>query len=95
MYHTIEFAKEFWIDVEISPKHRLERLRVHKGTRVRARVKPYVVEAVDGPVEVSDLFFEDGTATRLLRCECFSFVDLDTGVENGEGGNPSPTLEDV
>jgi hypothetical protein len=79
MYHTIEFADEFWIDVEISPKHRLERLRVQKGTRVKALVKPYVVEAVDGPVEVSDLFFEDWSATRLLRCEFFSFVDSDPG----------------
>jgi len=78
MYHTIEFAEAFWIDVEISPKHRLERLRVHKGTRVKARVQPYVVESVDGPVEVSDLFFEDGSATRQLPCVLFSFVDCDT-----------------
>ncbi len=45
-----------------------------KGTRVRAQVKPYVVEADDGPVEVADLFFEDGTATRAVPFALFSFV---------------------
>jgi hypothetical protein len=75
MYHTIEFAVEFTADLEISPKHPLERLRIRKGTRVRAQLKPYVVDSDDGPVEVADLFFEDGTATRLVRFSYFSFVE--------------------
>jgi len=75
MYHTIEFAAECWMDVEISPKHRLERVRATKGLRLKAHVRTYVVEAADGPVEVSDLFFEDGTATRQVRSGCFTFVD--------------------
>ena len=75
MYHTIEFAVECWIDVEISPKHRLERMRVEKGARVKARVRPYVMETANGPVEACDLFFEDGSATRQVRCGCFTFVD--------------------
>jgi len=66
MYHTIAFAVEFMADLEISPKHRLERLLIHKGTRVRAQLKPYVVESEYGPVEVADLFFEHGTATRMV-----------------------------
>ena len=75
MYHTIEFAVQFWIDVEISPKHRLERVRVHKGQRLKVRVLTYVVETAAGPVEVADLFFEDGSVTRQLPCGCFRFVD--------------------
>jgi len=75
MYYTIEFAVEGWMDIEISPKHRLERVRVNKGSRVKAHVLTYVVEAANGPVEVSDLFFEDGTVTRQMRCACFKFVD--------------------
>jgi len=75
MYHTIEFAVKCWIDVEISPKHRLERMRVHKGSRLKAHVRSYVVETVSGPVEVSDLFFEDGSAIRQVPCGCFMFVD--------------------
>ena len=75
MYHTIEFAVECLMDVEISPKHRLEQLRVQPGTRLRARVRTYVVEAKRDPVEVCDLFFEDGSATRQVPCWCFAFID--------------------
>jgi hypothetical protein len=28
MYHTIEFAEEFMVDLEISPKHWLERMLI-------------------------------------------------------------------
>ena len=75
MYHTIEFADELTVDLEISRKHPLERLRIRKGTRLRAQMKPYVIETDDGLVEVADLFFEDGTATRMVRFEAFSFVE--------------------
>ncbi len=75
MYHTIEFAVVFWADLEISPKHRLERLLLRKGTRLQAQIRPYVVEGVDGPVEVADLFFEDGTATRGVPFAAFTFAD--------------------
>jgi hypothetical protein len=74
LYHTIEFAVEFLADLEISPRHRLERLLLRQGTRLQAQIKPYVVEGEDGPVEVADLFFEDGTATRTVPFACFSFV---------------------
>jgi hypothetical protein len=75
MYHTIQFADEFLVDLEISPKHHLERLLIRKGARLKAQIKPYVVESDDGFIEVADLFFEDGTATRSVRFECFSFVN--------------------
>lgn len=75
MYHTIEFADEFLVDLEISPKHWLERLRIQSGTRLKAQLKPYVVETEDGPVEVADLFFPDGTTTRSVPFQCFSFVN--------------------
>jgi hypothetical protein len=75
MYHSIEFIGDFTVDLETTPKQPLERVLVRKGTRMQAQMKPYVVETVDGPVEVADLFFEDGTTTRMIRFECFSFVD--------------------
>lgn len=75
MYHTIEFAEEFLIDLEVSPKHRLEQMRVRRGTRFQAQIKPYVVETDGGPVEVADLFFADGTTTRMVPFELFSFMD--------------------
>ncbi len=74
MYHTIEFAVEFLADLEMSPEHRLERLLLRKGARLQAQIRPHVVEGAEGPVEVADLFFEDGTATRMVPFACFSFV---------------------
>jgi hypothetical protein len=75
MYHTVEFAVEFVADLEVPRRHRLERVLLHKGARRQAQIKPYVVETEDGPVEVADLFFEDGTATRTVPFACFSLVD--------------------
>jgi hypothetical protein len=75
MYHTIEFVTEFMVDLERSPKDRLERLLLRKGTRAQAQLKPYVVETADGLVEVADVFFEDGTTARTVPLACFSFVD--------------------
>jgi hypothetical protein len=75
MYHTIEFNAEFVVDLEVSPKQPLEQMLVHKGTRLPAQTRSYVVETGEGPVEVADLFFEDGSAARMVRCGCFCFVD--------------------
>jgi len=74
MYHTIEFVAEVNADIEISPKLPLERLRIEKGARRRVQIKPYVLEAGKGPVEVADLFFEDGTAIRQVPFEFFRFA---------------------
>ena len=75
MYHTIEFDEPLTLDLETSPRHPLERVSIRKGARLRAEIKPYVVETEDGPAEVADLFFEDGTATRGVRFASFSFVE--------------------
>jgi len=75
MYHTIEFTGALILDLEVAPKQPLERVLIRYGTRLQAQVKPYVVEGVDGPVEVADLFFADGTTTRMVPFESFSFVD--------------------
>jgi hypothetical protein len=75
MYHTLEFDAELTVDLEISRKHPLERLRINKGARLRAQLKPYVIDTADGPAEVADLFFEDGTSTRQILFAYFRFVD--------------------
>jgi hypothetical protein len=75
MYHTIEFAEDAVVDLEISSKHWLERLLLRRGTRLQVQLKPYVVETEAGPVEVADLFFIDGTTTRRVPFAWFSFVD--------------------
>ncbi len=75
MYHTIEFAEAFVADLEISRRQPLERVLIRKGARVQAQVKPYVIETGDGLVEVADLFFENGTATRMVPFAYFAFLD--------------------
>ena len=75
MYHTIEFIEELTVDLEIFPKHWLERLLINCGSHMQVQLKPYVVETKDGLVEVADLFFADGTTARRVPFGSFSFVD--------------------
>ena len=74
MYHQIQFVSDVRTDAETSPRHPLERLLLRRGSRRRAQVKPYVVEADDGLTEVADLFFDDGTGVRRVPFACFTFV---------------------
>ena len=75
MYHTIEFGKPLTLDLEISRKQPLEQVAIEKGTRLRAQVRPRILETKGGPVEAADLFFEDGTTSRSVPFASFSFVD--------------------
>jgi len=75
MYHLIEFNTAFNADLEISPKQRMERLRVRNGTRANVGLRPYVVETSGELIEMADLFFEDGTVTRQVPFERFRFVE--------------------
>ncbi len=75
MYHTIHFAAEYVIDVEVSRRQPLERMLIRAGTKLRAQIRPYVVETADCPVEVADLYFEDGTVSRMVPFACFSFAE--------------------
>jgi hypothetical protein len=75
VYHLIEFNTAFTVDLEVSPKQRLERLRVRKGTRANVCLRPYALEMEGELVEVADLYFEDGTVTRQVPFERFRFVE--------------------
>ena len=75
MYHVIEFTEALTLDLEISSKHPLERVAVERGARQRAQLRPFVIETEDGPVEMADLFFQDGSTARGIRFASFSFVD--------------------
>lgn len=75
MYHAIEFTADLTVDLVVSPKQPLERLRIQKHSCRRAQIKPYVVHMVQGPVEVADLFFDDGTSVRQVGFACFRFAE--------------------
>jgi len=42
---------------------------------LRSEIKPYVTQSDEGPVEMADLLFEDGTITRQVPFESFAFVE--------------------
>jgi hypothetical protein len=75
MYHTIELAVDLQVALARSRRDRLERVHLRSGTRLPVQLRPHVVEDADGPVEVADLFFEDGTAIHNVPFACFSFAD--------------------
>jgi hypothetical protein len=75
MYHSIEFRLKGVAAVETPGNRRLEQVVIQPGTRLRALVKPYVVESDMGPVEAADLFLEDGSVARGVRFASFSFLD--------------------
>jgi len=75
LYHTIEFGADMWVDLERSPRQPLERARLGRGTKARAQIRPHVIETPDGPTEVADLFFDDGTAARDVPFSLFTFAD--------------------
>jgi hypothetical protein len=75
MYHLIQFATKTLLDLEVCHSDKPVQVVVKKGSRLRARVQPHVLETANGPVEVADLLFEDGYSARQIRFECFSFVD--------------------
>jgi hypothetical protein len=74
MYHTIEFNIDLWVDRE--PLRRpLEQVLLCRGTQGRAEIRPHIVEDEDGPVEVADLYFEDGATARGVPFAAFRFVE--------------------
>jgi hypothetical protein len=75
MYHTILFRDAVTADLEISRTQPLERVDIRSGTQARVQLKPYVLETPDGLVEVADLYFDDGSVTRAVPFEHFSFAD--------------------
>jgi len=75
MYHTIQFRLKGLAELETPGKPQLERLVIHQGTRLNAQIKPYVYETERGPVEVADLFLEDGSVARAVRYATFVFVN--------------------
>jgi len=75
MYHTIQFTNGLVVQFERSRARPSGQGLIPRGVWVRTRLKPYVVETADGPVEVADLYFEDGTSEHGVRFACFSFVN--------------------
>ena len=76
MYHTVEFVQRVLADVAIPGQSRLEQVNIKKGTRLRAEIRAYVAESDKGPIEMADLFLEDGSAARAVNFSAFRFLDV-------------------
>ena len=75
MYHKIEFRLRVVAAVQAAGSGPMAQVLIKPGTRLRAGVKPHVVETKLGPVETADLFFEDDSVARGVRFASFSFLD--------------------
>jgi hypothetical protein len=75
MYHNLEFRMNGLIELESPDSTRLPHVVLQDWTRVRAQVKPYVLESGRGAIEVADLLLEDGSAARAVRFASFRFLD--------------------
>ena len=79
MVHAIEFRRVVLAEVD-RPEYRYQqRVVIKRGTRLHARIKPYVAESPDGPVEVADLYIDDGSVARAVQFAAFRFLDGATG----------------
>jgi hypothetical protein len=75
MFHAIEFRGVVFTEVDRPGYALLEWDLIKEGTRLQAEIKPYVTESDEGPIEVADLIFEDGSVAREVRFATFRFLD--------------------
>ena len=75
MFHAIEFRWVVLADVDRPEYAYQQRVVIKEGTRLHAHIKPYVAESPDGPVEVADLYLDDGSVARAVRFVAFRFLD--------------------
>jgi hypothetical protein len=85
MQHTIRFSVAFVASLETALGNQARKVLLREGGLFRVRLKPYVVETKGGPVEVADLYFDDGTTTRQVPFGFFHFVDQDPGLTDPPG----------
>src|SRR5439155_23731759 len=75
MLHRIEFRWLVLAEIDRPEYALLQRIVIKEGTRLSAKIKPYVAESPDGPIEVADLYLEDGSVARAVRFAAFRFLD--------------------
>jgi hypothetical protein len=75
MIHPIEFRWLVLAEVERPEYALMQRVVIKEGTRLSADIKPYIAESPDGPIEVADLYLENGSVARAVRFAAFRFLD--------------------
>jgi hypothetical protein len=75
MFHLIEFTDHIYLDLEQSRQHRVEKLLLRPGSRLCVQMRPYVLESPVGPIEVADLFLDDGSTASAVPFASFRMVE--------------------
>jgi hypothetical protein len=75
MAHLVEFRWVVLAEIDRPEYAYPQRVIIKEGTQLAARIRPYVTESPDGPVEVADLHLEDGSTARAVRFAAFRFLD--------------------
>ena len=75
MLHRIEFRWLVLAEIDRPEYALLQRIVIKEGTRLSAKIKPYMAESPDGPIEVADLYLEDGSVARAVRFAAFRFLE--------------------
>ena len=79
MYHVIEFVRAWWVNLERGPGRPVEQVLLARGSRLRAELRPHVLECGWGLMEAADLFFEDGSVAHDVPFASLTFVDRSAG----------------
>jgi hypothetical protein len=74
MHHQLQFRTDCQLDLQITGKTRLEKVKVRAGEVIEARVRPHVEETHEGPVECADLQLGDDGTLVGVRMEFFAFM---------------------
>ena len=75
MLHRIEFRWLVLAEIDRPEYALMQRIVIKEGTQFSAKIKPYVAESPDGPIEVADLYLDDGSVLRAVRFAAFRFLD--------------------
>ena len=75
MIHQVEFRWLVLAEIDRPEYAYPQRVVIKEGTQFSARLRPYVTESPEGPVEVADLHLEDGSVARAVRFAAFRFLD--------------------
>ena len=76
MIHPIEFRWLVLAEIVGAEYGLRQDIIIKEGTRLSAKIKPYVTESPDGPIEVADLYLEDRSeSARFVLPRSSSLTD--------------------
>jgi hypothetical protein len=75
MSHPIEFRWLVIAEIDGPEYGIMQSVVIKEGTRLSAKIKPYVAEPPGGLIEMADLYLADSSVVRAVRLAAFQFLD--------------------